>query len=143
MKTKISWFLNVPHNCCNVEIVVPQILESQLKLVLVKSDSPTLFLLPFYFTRKQFPFVMICSLMNLIFFFIKPLCVFIHLFNRKLLDVMLQVISPYLLPDNLACPIRILVSVRIGCGLRDKFKVFWFSYFTHTPSSFLICGFIL
>lgn len=126
---------------CNVEIVVPQILESQLKLVLVKSENPTLFLLLFYFTRKQFPFGIICSLMDLIFF--KPLCVFIHLFSKKLLDAMLQVISPYLLPDNLACPLRILVSVRIGCGLRDEFKVFWFSYFTHTSSSFLICGFIL
>lgn len=55
---KISCFLNVPRTCCTVEIVVHQISGSQLKLVLVKSDSPIV-LIPFFFYhvmyRNQFP----------------------------------------------------------------------------------------
>ena len=51
MKTKITWFLNVPYTCYNVEIEVHQILGTQLTFVLVKSDSPILFLFLFSFIK--------------------------------------------------------------------------------------------
>lgn len=54
LKTKISWFLNVPYTCYKVQRVAHQILETHLTSILVKSDSPILFLFLFSSVRKQF-----------------------------------------------------------------------------------------